>query len=101
MHMKGMPGAVLAALLVLGLTCRAEAQTQFNRIVAFGDSLSDGGTYTNIIKMLNPPGASEVARFKFTTNPGNVWVENLAQRFGLALTPNALDGGTNYAEGGA
>jgi len=101
MHIKKVAPALLGALLALGLASGVQAQTQFNKMVAFGDSLSDGGTYTNIIKSLNVAGASQVARFKFTTNPGNVWVENLAQRFGLALTPNVLDGGTNYAEGGA
>ncbi len=101
MHIKKIIPTVFGALLALGLPSDVHAQTRFNKIVVFGDSLSDGGTYTNIIKSLNPPGASQVPRFKFTTNPGNVWVENLAQRFGLSLTPNALDGGTNYAEGGA
>ena len=28
-------------------------------------------------------------------------MENIANRFGIPLTPNALDGGLNYAEGGA
>jgi outer membrane lipase/esterase len=93
--------AAFGVLMVLGFAFAAQGQTQFNKIVVFGDSLSDGGAYTNIIRSLNVAGASQVTRFKFTTNPGNVWVENIAQRFGLALTPNALDGGTNYAEGGA
>ena len=100
-HIKQMTRALWGGLLTLWLASAAQAQTQFNKIVVFGDSLSDGGAYTNIIKSLNVAGASQVPRFKFTTNPGNVWVENLAQRFGLSLTPNALDGGTNYAEGGA
>ena len=101
MHIKNAACAVLVALVAMGLASIAHAQTQFGRIVVFGDSLSDGGAYTNIVKSLNVPGASQVARFKFTTNPGNVWVENLAARFGITLTPNALDGGSNYAEGGA
>ncbi|HYR92179.1 MAG TPA: autotransporter domain-containing protein [Terriglobia bacterium] len=101
MHIKKVACAVSVALLAMGVASIAHAQTQFGRIVVFGDSLSDGGAYTNIVKALNVPGASQVARFKFTTNPGNVWVDNIAARFGLTLTPNAFDGGSNYAEGGA
>jgi outer membrane lipase/esterase len=92
---------VFGLVAALGVTRNIQAQTQFNKIIVFGDSLSDGGAYTNIVRSLNVAGGSQVARFKFTTNPGNVWVENIAQRFGLPLTPNAFDGGTNFAEGGA
>src|SRR5215475_7398328 len=96
------PGRVFCiTLLAMSLAEAAHAQTQFGKIVSFGDSLSDGGSYTNFFKSLNLPGANQVTRFKFTTNPGNVWVENIANRFGIPLTPNALDGGLNYAEGGA
>ena len=96
------PGRVFCiTLLAMSLADAAHAQTQFGKIVSFGDSLSDGGTYTNYFKSLNLPGANQVTRFKYTTNPGNVWVENIASRFGIPLTPNALDGGLNYAEGGA
>jgi outer membrane lipase/esterase len=90
-----------ATLLGLSIASLAHAQTQFGRLIVFGDSLSDGGAYTNFFKSLNLPGGNQVTRFKFTTNPGNVWVENIASRFGMTLTPNALDGGSNYAEGGA
>jgi outer membrane lipase/esterase len=88
-------------VFILAAAPGVQAQTQFNKIVVFGDSLSDGGAYTSLFRSLNLPGANQVQRFKFTTNPGNVWVENVAERLGLPLTPNALDGGTNYAEGGA
>ena len=101
MFMRKAWHAIGVTLLAVSLADAAYAQTQFGKIVSFGDSLSDGGTYTNFFKSLNLPGANQVTRFKFTTNPGNVWVENIANRFGIPLTPNALDGGLNYAEGGA
>src|SRR5262249_17944975 len=88
-------------LLGLSLSSIAHGQSQFGKLVVFGDSLSDGGAYTNFFKSLNLAGANQVPRFKFTTNPGNVWVENIAARFAIKLTPNALDGGLNFAEGGA
>jgi outer membrane lipase/esterase len=60
-------------------------------MVVFGDSLSDGG---NLSIQLGLP------RQRFTTNPGFVAVEDVAQHYGLALEPS-LAGGSNYAYGGA
>ena len=83
-------------------------------ITVFGDSLSDVGSYA--------PATGDPANLgKFTVNPGKVWVENIADHYGLKLTPNralTLDkdasggattavgtatvlGGNGYAEGGA
>lgn len=104
----------------------------FKRLVVFGDSLSDGGTYTAWASAA----ASGANRFvgatplqmlaaaapyggKFTTNPGKVWVEDLAAALGYELKPANLMGGgqaamdlslpalggcttcTNYAQGGS
>ncbi len=72
------------------------------QVVSFGDSLSDVGTFEPI--------ASAVGGGRFTTNPGQVWVQNIAQYYGgtidaaytigltHALSPH---GGFGYAEGGA
>ncbi|HEX7643058.1 MAG TPA: SGNH/GDSL hydrolase family protein [Burkholderiaceae bacterium] len=72
------------------------------QVVSFGDSLSDVGTYEPI--------ASAVNGGRFTTNPGQVWVQDIAQYYGgtldaaytigltHALSPH---GGYGYAEGGA
>jgi phospholipase/lecithinase/hemolysin len=72
------------------------------QVVTFGDSLSDAGTYAPI--------ASKVDGGRFTTNPGQVWVQDIAQYYSgsldaaytislsHALSPN---GGYDYAEGGA
>jgi outer membrane lipase/esterase len=52
--------------------------------VFFGDSLTDAGT----------------SGTRFTTMPGLVWSQILARDLGLSTAP-AVDGGPNYAEGGA
>jgi phospholipase/lecithinase/hemolysin len=72
------------------------------QIVSFGDSLSDVGTFAPI--------ASVVGGGRFTTNPGQVWTQNVAQYYGDTLTAaftidathklSAQDG-LGYAEGGA
>jgi len=115
-----------------GSTPMVTAFKPFTRLVVFGDSLSDGGAYTAWAS----GAASGANRFvgatplqmlaaaapyggKFTTNPGTVWVENLAAIVGYDLKPANLMGGgqpsmnlslpqlgscttcTNYAQGGS
>ncbi|WP_199031565.1 SGNH/GDSL hydrolase family protein [Ralstonia sp. ASV6] len=75
------------------------------RMVVFGDSLSDAGTLT--------PTAQTVGGGKHTTNPGPIWAEAVASQLGVALTPavmidaNALvhscpkPGCFDYAQGGS
>ncbi|EIF35697.1 phospholipase/lecithinase/hemolysin [Burkholderia sp. Ch1-1] len=72
------------------------------QIVSFGDSLSDVGTYAPI--------ASAVGGGRFTTNPGQVWTQDIAQYYGdtlnvaytIDLTHKlSAQGGLGYAEGGA
>jgi outer membrane lipase/esterase len=67
------------------------ANAQFNQFYFFGDSLSDAGSFKPVL----PPGTGE-----FTTNPGPIWAEVIAQRFGSTATP-ANQGGNDFAEGGA
>lgn len=76
--MKALVGIVLAAL-VAGEARAAGAP--FERLVVFGDSLSDTGN---------------AGRF----SNGTVWVEYLARALGLELRPRSRGGG-NYAVGGA
>lgn len=104
----------------------------FKRLVVFGDSLSDGGAYTawasyaasGAIRFVGTTPLQMLAAAapyggKFTTNPGTVWVENLAAAVGYDLKPANLMGGgqasmnlslpqlggcitcTNYAQGGS
>jgi outer membrane lipase/esterase len=78
-------GVLGAALLGVGLaasgTAAAAPAAGFDRLVVFGDSLSDNGN---------------AGRF----SNGPVWVEQLAERLGLPLMPARM-GGTNFAVGGA
>jgi phospholipase/lecithinase/hemolysin len=78
------------------------AQTKFQRLIVFGDSLSDVGTYSTM--------AGVFGGGKFTTNPGKIWIEVVADAIGLPMQPNRLEGlgrptkilgGFNYAQGGA
>lgn len=95
--------AALAASLTL-LTAFAHAQ--YSNAYFFGDSLTDSGAFTSLVTAAGVPTAN-----KFTTNPGNVWSQNLGARYGLTVTPGfTLDlataqfsatGGNNYAIGGA
>jgi phospholipase/lecithinase/hemolysin len=72
------------------------------QVVAFGDSLSDVGTYA--------PVASAVNGGRFTTNPGQVWSQDVANYYGDTLTAaytidlthelKAHDG-LGYAQGGS
>lgn len=72
------------------------------QIVSFGDSLSDVGTFAPI--------ASVVGGGRFTTNPGQVWTQDVAQYYGDTLSAAftidsshrlSAQSGLGYAEGGA
>ena len=76
---------------VPGSTSTAGAPTTkgtFTSVVVFGDSLSDNGAYAPATS-LTANGQAPYFGGKFTTNgaSGTVWVENLATRLGLAITP--------------
>ncbi|WP_395698804.1 SGNH/GDSL hydrolase family protein [Aquabacterium sp.] len=61
----------------------------FKALVTFGDSLSDLGTYAPITSLAGN-GQAPYLGGKFTTNNGSVgtiWVENLAAKMGLTVTP--------------
>ncbi len=81
-----------ASIVVALLLCAGAALAQdFTGTFFFGDSLTDAGTFAPFL----PEGTG-----KFTTNPGPMWSEIFAERFGYAADPATL-GGTNYAQGGA
>lgn len=113
----GIASALMASLIGLLGGCGSDDsddRTEIRSITVFGDSLNDVGTYAAATGSPDNPG-------KFTVNPGNVWVENIAAFYGLSLEPNrslTLDkdaslgattevgtatvlGGNGYAEGGA
>jgi phospholipase/lecithinase/hemolysin len=73
------------------------------KVVSFGDSLSDVGTYSAYV--LPRFGGGE-----FTTNPGQIWAQDVANYYGDTLTPavfagfgmpTTANGGFGYAQGGA
>jgi outer membrane lipase/esterase len=71
----------------------------FDNMVVFGDSLSDDGNLDlSCISQGQCPQLPFLMRF--TTNPGEVAVEHIADYFGTPLTP-ALMQGTDFAFGGA
>lgn len=96
---------LLAAALALA-TAPALAQT-YSQTVFFGDSLTDSGFYRPFLVEQAGPQAAILGRF--TTNPGLVWAEyladyygtNAAPAWGLTSTGIVPGDGTNYAAGGA
>jgi phospholipase/lecithinase/hemolysin len=73
------------------------------QVVSFGDSLSDVGTYAPVIQASFGGG-------RFTTNPGEVWTQKVAEYYGDTLKPAYLGGfgrplaaagGFGYAQGGS
>jgi phospholipase/lecithinase/hemolysin len=73
------------------------------QVVSFGDSLSDVGTYAPVI-------TASFGGGRFTTNPGEVWTQKVAEYYGGTLSAAYLGGfgqplvassGLGYAQGGA
>ena len=118
-----MTAAVRRVLLfVLALVASAaQAQTSFNSVVVFGDSLSDTGNIAHLVQsatggLITYPGDDPLLGLNYTagrftdgkdTQPPasaylGVWIEQLAASF-PANPPvkDSLDGGTNYAYGDA
>lgn len=89
--------SVLATALALA-AAPAFAQSQYSDTIFFGDSLTDSGHFRPALIQVAGPAAAGLGRF--TTNPGPVWAEFLANFYGTAAV-SANQGGTNYAVGGA
>lgn len=90
---------VLNACFLFSFSAFAE---KFDRLIVFGDSLSDVGTYSEI--------TSGQGGGKFTTNPGLLWIEIVAKNMSLSVNPYIhegfgkpakIQGGFNFAQGGA
>ena len=94
-HPRKIAGAVALALGMVGAVhATGNPNSTFNSVVVFGDSLSDAGNISlATAPSIQPP-------LKFTTNPGNVTIQNVAAGLGYSLTAS-LAGGTDYAWGGA
>src|SRR5476649_2753952 len=89
---RHLASAIAATLLFSS----AAVATDFSQVVVFGDSLSDDG---NISLSTNP---NQQPPLRFTTNPGQVAIEDIANGLGLGstLSPSLL-GGNDFAWGGA
>ncbi|MFT6914325.1 MAG: outer membrane lipase/esterase [Motiliproteus sp.] len=87
---------ILSVLITALLVPQVQA-ADFSNTIFFGDSLTDSGSFLPILLQNDP---SYTGAGKFTTNPGPVWSDLLADRYGVSLSPGN-QGGTNYAEGGA
>ncbi|MDQ3206593.1 MAG: autotransporter domain-containing protein [Pseudomonadota bacterium] len=87
---------VLAAALALA-AAPTFAQT-YSQTIFFGDSLTDSGHFRPALVQVAGPQAAILGRF--TTNPGLVWAEYLADYYSAAAV-SANQGGTNFAVGGA
>ena len=123
MRLPSLRWLLVVALLVVGgmaaMAWRDRAQRPvvtgpISVIVSFGDSLSDVGTYNPGASHRDPATRSATGQ-RFTTKPGEVWVEVVADALGLPVKPNQqvdfgplgqggriVDlGGNGYAQGGA
>lgn len=69
----------------------------FTALYAFGDSLSDAGNIGYLSRGLEPAAPYNEGRF----TSGNVWVQDLATDLGLPAVKDSLQGGADYAYGGA
>jgi outer membrane lipase/esterase len=91
--------SLLAATLALA-ALPAVAQDAFSRTVFFGDSLTDAGYFRPLLVQQGGPSAAILGRF--TTNPGLIWAEWVADHYGTNADANGNgQTGDNYAAGGA
>lgn len=113
--MKFNLGKVMGAAALALATSSVVQAREFSNLYVFGDSLSDGGTFAGALATASGKTLAEVTpAAKFTTNPDNIWVQNLAPRYGLSTataystafngtsgTYTANTTGNNFAIGGA
>lgn len=96
-------GALAAIFLLLCLLIRGANAQQFSNIYVFGDSLSDTGRIYEASRGIFPP---DPPYFDGRFSNGPVWVEYLAERLNLSLSPSDANDltnidGNNMAAGGA
>ena len=105
---KPVRSVLAAALALAALPAFAQSNEQpYSQTVFFGDSLTDAGFYRPFLIEQVGPQAAIVG--KFTTNPGLVWAEYVADFYGTSAAPAwglssagiVAGTGTNYAAGGA
>jgi outer membrane lipase/esterase len=108
--------AALGAIFCASVSATSAEELRFNNLYVIGDSLSDGGTYSQAVQAASG-GLLPVINHRYLTNAPDgsslTYAGVLARELGLALQPNVMSavplaslsqvnvGGTNYAEGGA
>jgi outer membrane lipase/esterase len=87
----------LLAMALVAATATAFAADPYSQTVFFGDSLTDAGFFRPLLPLSVRPVTGQ-----FTTNPGLVWSQWVADYYGTGSVPNGNGQiGTNYAAGGA
>jgi phospholipase/lecithinase/hemolysin len=87
------------AALVIAISAGPVAAGEIQSIVSFGDSLSDVGNFYAASGGTVPPAAYGYVGGTFTN--GMNWVQYLAKDLGVAAPTASINGGSNYAYGGA
>ncbi|MFN7505508.1 MAG: SGNH/GDSL hydrolase family protein, partial [Limnobacter sp.] len=110
--MKKIKLALAISLAICSLQASAD-EFRINRLFVLGDSLSDGGTYTGTATQgllgAGVPAGAIPDRMKFTTNSptAQIWANVVANKLGIPLDVDVINGvsntinGGNYAQGGS
>jgi len=89
--------SLMAAAIALAALPAMAGESPYSKAVFFGDSLPDAGYFRPLL-----PADVRPVTGQFTTNPGWVWAQQVANYYGLNGTPNGNgQNGDNYAVGGA
>lgn len=92
--------SLLAAAVIVvtaGAAMPVSAAGPYSQTIFFGDSLTDSGFFRPLL-----PASVRPVTGQFTTNPGFVWSQYLADFYGTSAAPNGNGQiGPNYAAGGA
>ncbi|MFT3761151.1 MAG: autotransporter domain-containing protein [Pseudoxanthomonas sp.] len=100
MRFSSFPSRSALALALMAAASSAFAQHEYSGVVFIGDSLTDSGAFRP--GLVQAGGSQAASLGRFTTNPGLVWSEFLADYYGHAGDAVAVNqGGDNYAVGGA
>lgn len=93
--------STLLASIILGIGATAAQAQQFSNVIVFGDSLSDAGYYRSVLAAAGVPASLLPILGRFTTAPGPVYAELIAQYYGITPRPSNVESGTIFAQGGA
>ncbi|MGE8285844.1 MAG: autotransporter outer membrane beta-barrel domain-containing protein [Stenotrophomonas lactitubi] len=89
--------SLMAAAIALAALPAMAGESPYSHAVFFGDSLTDAGYFRPLL-----PADVRPVTGQFTTNPGWVWAQQVANYYGLNGAANGNgQNGDNYAVGGA